>query len=205
MAIVDGDIIRVSANYELPDGTQYQNIWHFIRDGTDPFSDAAHIAAIKAKLETAYAAIQVQTTTGVVEQLSFVDRVEFNEIVDDWRVVENIGTFTPTFNPSGGNEGLPYQCSPYIYFKTQRPRTVGKKFMFPFTEAQQTDTILTGSAVTALAALATEMLAGIALGGDATLTAGVPRTGVQAWYNFLVAVVQDLLGTQRRRRPGVGA
>jgi len=205
MAIVDGDIIRVSVNFELPDGTQYQNIYHYIRDGTDPYSDAAHIAQIKTQLQNAYDEIAVQTTTGVVEQLSFVDRVEFNEIVDDWRVVENIGTFTCVFAPSGGNEGLPYQCSPYIYFKTSRPRTVGKKFLFPFTEAQQTDTILTGSAVTAITAMAAAILTPIQMGGDATLTAGVPRTGVQSWYNFLVAVVQDVLGTQRRRRPGVGA
>ena len=205
MAIVDQDKLRVSCNFELGDGTQYQNVYHWIRDGTDPISDANHIAGIKAKVETAYADIVAQVPTDVVEQLCFVDRVEYNEIVDEWRVVENIGTFTPTFTPTGGTEGLPYQCAPYIYFKTIRPRTVGKKFLFPFAEATQTDTIIAAPGVAAMVAYATELLVDIVLGGDATLAIGVPRTGVGVWYNFLVAVVQDVLGTQRRRKPGVGA
>lgn len=205
MTILDQDKVRVSANFELSDGTMYQNVYHWIRDGTDPISDANHIAGIKAKLETAYADIAGLVPAGVVAQLCFVDRIEFNEILDEWRIVENIGTFTPTFTPSVSTEGLPYQSSPYIYFKTTRPRTVGKKFLFPFIETMQAETILVSAAVTALTAYATELLVDIVLGGDATLAAGIPRTGVQSWYNFLVGVVQDILGTQRRRKPGVGA
>lgn len=205
MAIVDGDILRVSANFELGGGVQYQNIYHYIRDGDDVHSVADHIAAIKTKLESAYADIAALVPTDVTEQLSFIDRIEFNEIVDEWRVVENIGTFVPTFSPAAGTEGLPYQSSAYIVFKTQRPRTVGKKFLFPMLETVQTDTILDGDSITAITAMAAELLGAISLGGDATLTPGVPRTGVGSWFNFLVAVVQDVLGSQRRRRPGVGA
>lgn len=205
MAVVDQDKLRVTCNFELGDGTQYQNVFHWIRDGTDPVSDANHIAGIKAKVETAYADLIDQVPVDVTEQLCFVDRVAFNEIDDDWRVVENIGTFTPTFAPDGGSEGLPYQCSAYVYFKTTRPRTVGKKFLFPFVETMQTDTILSAPAITQITAFAVELLVDIVLGGDATLALGVPRTGVESWYNFLVAVINDVMGTQRRRKPGVGA
>lgn len=205
MAIVDQDKLRVTLNFELGDGTQYQNVYHVIRDGVDVYSDQQHLDAIEVKMELAYADIQAQVPSDITEQLCFVDRIEWNAGLSEWRITENIGTFTPLFEPSGGTEGLPFQCAPYIYFKTLRPRTVGKKFLFPFSEPQQTDSILAAGAVTAVTAMATELLAGIALGGDATLTFGVPRTGVNAWYNFLVAVVQDVLGTQRRRKPGVGA
>ncbi len=205
MSVVDGDILRVSANFELGNGTQYQNIYHFIRDGTDPFSDAAHITAIQAKLSLAYADIVVQVKDDVTAQLSFVDRIEFNEITDQWEVVENIGTFTINFTPTGTDHALPFQSSPYVIFKTQRPRTVGKKFLFPFIETMQAGTILEAAAVTAVTAYGAEILAAIELGGDATLTAGVVRTGVQSFFNFLVAVINDVLGSQRRRRPGVGA
>lgn len=205
MAVVDQDILRVSVNFELGDGTQYQNIYHMIRDGEDVHSVQDHLDAIEVKMELAYADIQTLVPLDVTEQLCFVDRVEFNEIVDEWRIVENVGTFTPLFEPSGDTQGLPYQCSPYIYFKTDRPRTVGKKFLFPITEFFQSDGVMTPAAVTAIVAMATELLTAIALGGDATLTLGVVRTGVQSWYNFLVAVVQDVIGTQRRRKPGVGA
>ncbi|GAH31689.1 unnamed protein product, partial [marine sediment metagenome] len=139
------------------------------------------------------------------EQLSFVDRVEFNEIEDQWRVVENIGTFTPAFTPVGAGDALPYHCAPYIYFKTQRPKSIGKKFLFPFTEESQADSILEAPAIAALVAFAADMLTPKAVGGDATLTMGIPRTGIHSWFNFLVAVVGDIIGSQRRRRPGVGA
>lgn len=205
MAVLDGDILRVSVNFELGDGTQYQNIYHFIRDGSDPYSDAIHVTAIADKMAAAYLTIKDLVTSDVTAQLSFVDRIEFNEIVDEWRVVENIGTFTTTFNPTESIDALPYQSAPFLVFKTQRPKSVGKKFLFPFSEAQQADTVLVGGAVTAMVAYGVQVLAAIELGGDATLTAGIVRTGVQTFLNFLVATVNDIIGSQKRRRPGVGA
>lgn len=203
--MLDGDIVRVTCNFELGDGTQYQNVYHYIRDGTDVISDGNHVAAIKAAMEQMYAEIAGLVLDDVTEQLSFVDRVEFNEIVDEWRVVENIGTFTPEFTPTSTDEGLPYQSSAYVVFKTGRPKTVGKKYLFPFSETAQNETVMTGGALAAVVAYAVEALEPRAVGGDVTLTPGVPRTGVQSFFNFLVAVANDLLGSQKRRRPGVGA
>lgn len=205
MSVIDGDILRVSTNFELGDGTQYQNIYHYIRDGTDPFSDEAHINVIEQRMESMYDAIDDLVTSDVTPQLSFVDRVEFNEIVDEWRVVENIGTFTMDFTPTEATDALPFQSAPFIVLKTQRPRSVGKKFLFPFGEAHQDGTVLTGGAVTAMAAFGATLISSLALGGDVTLQSGIVRTGVQTFLNFLVAVVNDVIGSQRRRRPGVGA
>lgn len=205
MTVLDGDILRVSVNFELGGGVQYQNIWHYIRDGTDPFSDQAHVDAIEGRMEAIYNTIDDLVPNDVSAQLSFVDRVEFNEIVDEWRVVENIGTFTMTFTSTDATDPLPYQSAPFVVFKTQRPRTVGKKFLFPFGEAQQEATVLVGGAVTAMVAFGVQALVSQTVGGDVTLTAGVVRTGIQTFLNFLVAVVNDVIGSQRRRRPGVGA
>lgn len=205
MAVLDGDILRISVNFELGDGTQYQNIYHMIRDGTDVVSDAAHVLAIKGRMENMYDELIGAVLNDVVSRLSFVDRIEFNEITDQWEVVENIGTFTTSFTPVNAGEGLPYQSAPYIIFKTQRPKSVGKKFLFPFAEDQQDETILTGGAVAAMVAFGVFVLASLELGGDATLTMGIVRTGIQTFLNFLVAVVNDIIGSQRRRRPGVGA
>lgn len=205
MSVVDGDILRVSCNFELGDGTEYQNIYHFIRDGEDVISDQDTLDGIETVLELAYSRIDDLVPNDVSPQLSFVDRVEFNEILDEWRVVENIGTFTMSFAGTDATDALPYQSAPYVVFKTSRPRSVGKKFLFPLGEAQQDSTVLVGGAVTAIAQYAAEILLGVDLGGDATLTAGIVRTGVQTFLNFLIAVVNDVIGSQRRRRPGVGA
>ena len=205
MTVLDGDILRVSVNFELGNGTLYQNIYHYIRDGTDPVADDVHVTRLRVAMESAYGTLAAHVKGDVVEQLSFVDRVEFNEITDQWEVVENIGTFTPAFTPVGATDEIPHQSSPYVVFKTGRPKTVGKKYLFPFLETSQAGSILTSAAVTALVAYGVQILVSLIVAGDVTLTAGVPRTGIQGWYNFLVAVVGDVLGSQRRRKPGVGA
>lgn len=205
MAVVDGDVLRVSVNFELSDGSLYQNIYTLIRDGDDPVSDEDTLTAIATWVSDAYDELVGLVLDTITEQLCFVDRIEFNEILDEWRVVENVGTFTPTWAPVGTGNALPFQTSPYVVFKTQRPKSVGKKFLFPLTEAQQDSTILVGGAVTAITAYAAAILAAINLGGDATLNAVIVRTGIQTVLPFLVAVIGNILGTQKRRRPGVGA
>lgn len=203
MAISDGDYLRVAANFELGDGTQYQNIYYYTRDGTDPYSDAAHIAAIKADLDAAYQDIEGWIRDDVTEQLSFVDKLAWDGV--KWAVTENVGTFTVAFTPGVVSQGLPWQVSPYVTFKTLRPKTVGKKFLFPFGESAQADSLLLSGTLADVVDYAAQVMATINLGGDATLTPGVVRTGVNQWLSFLVAVASDLLGTQRRRKRGVGA
>lgn len=205
MSVIDGDVLRVTCNFELGDGTQYQNIYHYVRDGTDPYSDASHVSTILTRVNVMYATLEDLTKSDVVEQLGYVDRIAYNEITDAWEVVENIGTFTPTFVPIGGAPAMPHMSSPYVIFKTARPRSVGKKFLFPFIETAQDDTILTAGAVTDIVAYGVAALVVGTLGGDATLTPCIVRTGVQTVLNLLVAVVGDVLGSQKRRRPGVGA
>lgn len=205
VTVLDGDVLRVTANFELGDGTQYQNVYHYIRDGTDPQSDASHINRIETAMEAMYGELEAFVKNDTVEQLSTVDRVEFNEIVNEWRVVENIGVFTTVFTPVGAVDALPYQSSPYVVFKTQRPKSVGKKYLFPFIETAQADTILTGAAVTALVAYGVEALGHLLVGGDVTLAPVIVRTAFNTVLPLLVAVVNDVLGSQKRRRPGVGA
>ena len=205
MSVIDQDVLRVTANFELGDGTQYQNIYHYIRDGTDAYSDAAHVTLMMGAMNAIYAELVTIVKDDVTNQLSFVDRVAFNEITDVWEVVENIGTFTGNFAPAGVQDALPYQSSPYVVFKTSRPKSVGKKFLFPLIETQQDSTILVGGAVNAIVAYGVEALLTRNLGGDATLAPVIIRTGVQTVLRLLVAVVGDVLGSQKRRRPGVGA
>ena len=205
MAVTEGDYLRVSANFELGDGTQYQNIYHYTRFGTDPYSDAAHVNAVSTIMGLAYAELAGFTTTDVTEQLSYVDKVEWSISLQRWEVVSNVGTFTITFTPTQTGDALPYQCAPFVIFKTTRPQTVGRKFLFPFDEAWQADSHLEAGAVTALAAYGALVIDSRSLGGDAILFPGVPRTGVNQWLTFQTAVVSDTIGTQRRRRPGVGA
>jgi len=203
MTIVAGDILRTTVNFSITGGTLYQNVFHHQRTGIGILSDAVHVQAIKDWAEAMYAEIEDRVKATVVEQLSFVDIVEF--VGGVWTVTENIGTFVPVFTPIGTFDTLPNQCSPFVIFKTARPKSVGRKFLFPYTEFEQVDSILTASALAATVAWASDALNNIVIQVLDDLVPGIVRTGVDSFLTFTVAVVTDLIGTQRRRRIGEGA
>lgn len=203
MTLVSGDYVRVTCNFELADGTQYQNIYTYTRDGEDVVADATVVSGLKARIEAMYATIVAQVSEDVVPKLCFVDQIDW--VTDAWEVVHNIGVFTPTFSPAATGDSIPYQCAPFLVFKTTRPKSVGKKFLFPFDELMQAEGVLTAGAVTAMVNFGVQVISTLDLGGDASMIPGIVRTGVNQWLSFQVAIVNDIIGTQRRRRPGVGA
>ena len=203
MTVVAGDILRTSVNFTLGDGSLFQNIYHHKRTGVGIIGDASHVSVIEFWVEAMYGEIDDIVSDTVNEGLCSVDKVEW--VVDTWEVVENIGTFTPTIGFSSVAEPLPNQMSAFVVFKTNRPKTVGRKFLFPFTEAEQSSGILSGGTVTKVVAYADDAVNNLTLQVGDYLVPGVVRTGVDEWWEFYVAIVTDLMGTQRRRRPGYGA
>lgn len=203
MALGVGDIVRTSVNFLLPSGDQYQNVYHHIFDGIGGVSDAAVVLDIKAWAEAMYAEIDDHVKSATLEQLSFVDQVEWTGAA--WEVVANIGTFTPAFVPTSADSVCPNQVSPFIVFKTSRPKSVGRKFLFPTLEPDQDQGILDAPTIAAIVAFADDAVNDIVVDVVNALHPGIIRVGVNDFLAFQVAIVTDLLGTQRRRRPGEGA
>lgn len=203
MTIVAGDVLRTSMNFLLPNNVQYQNVFHHKRTGVAVITDAAHITAIQGWAEVMLDEIEAHVKVGTLEQLCSVDRVAFTGVI--WEVVENIGTFIPDFTPAAVTDVCPNQVSPFIVFKTSRPKTVGRKFLFPTLEPDQDQGVIAAPAVASIVAYADDAVNDINLAALNDLVPGVPRTGLDQWFEFTLAIVTDLLGTQRRRRPGTGA
>lgn len=203
MTVGIGDIVRTAVNFVLADGTLFQNVYHHKRGGVGIVGDQDIVDALEDWAQSLYFELTGVTKNNVVEQLSSVDRIVWD--TDAWVVVENIGTFTPSFVPTKVADANANQVSPFVVFKTARPRSVGRKFLFPLTEDDQSAGILTSTATTAIAAYAYLAVNDIIILPAATLVPGIPRTGVNDWLEFYVAVVTDLVGTQRKRRPGYGA
>ncbi|MCK5292994.1 MAG: hypothetical protein KAR39_13370, partial [Thermoplasmata archaeon] len=154
MAILAGAVLRTTMNFTLGDGTQYQNVYHHQRIGPGLLlTDAQHVAALSSWAEDMYAELDDQVSLNIVEGLSTVDRVEFVE--GEWTVTEAIGTFTIAWVPTlAANAALPNQVSPFVSFKTARPKSVGRKFLFPFTEAGISSGLLEAASVAAMVAYA---------------------------------------------------
>lgn len=203
MTVVNGDVLRITVNFLLPDGTQFQNVYHMIAQFVASFGDTTITDEIEAWVEGVYAAIITMVNSGTTEQVSSVDKIAWTG--SEWEVTANVGTFVPEFVPTGAGDITPNQISPFVVFKTERPRSVGRKFLFPVMETDQNQGILVGGAITLLVAYAAEVMTDITMAPLSTLIPGIPRTAVNTFLTFLLAVVTDIVGTQRRRRPGVGA
>jgi hypothetical protein len=133
MTVALDEVVRTSVNFTLANGVQYQNVWHHRKIGATTVSDSAVVTAISSWQDSLYDGLQIRVKAGITPQLSFVDKVAF--VDGKWQVTENLGTFTNTFVGTGANDPLPNQVSAFIVYKTIRPKTVGRKFLFPFTEA----------------------------------------------------------------------
>lgn len=203
MTVTHGDVLRVSANFTLPGPVQYQNIYHYLYDGVGDATDATVISDIEDQLNLAYDELVALVRNDIVPDLSFVDEVQF--LTGKWTVTRNVGTMTLVLAGVGGGDALPYQSSPFVTLKTSRPKSVGRKFLFPLSENMQDSTVLTAPAVAAIVGYTDEVLADIVVDLINALHPGIVRTGVDDYLVFQVGVVTNLLGSQRRRRPGSGA
>lgn len=203
MAILAGDIVKTTMSFGILDGTVCQNIFHHQRIGVGVFTDAAIVTAIEEWAEAMYAELVTAIKDDVVALLCSVDRVEW--VIDEWKITENIGVFTPDFVPTLVSEALPNMDSAFVVLKTARPKTIGRKFLPPFGESQQNASYLVAAAVEDVVAWADDAVNDITLQVLDYMRPGVVRTGFDAWFPFTVGIVTNLLGTQRRRRPGVGS
>lgn len=204
MTVVSGDILRTTQSFILGDGTVCQNIFHHQRHGIGILADSVHLDVIENWVEAMYAEIAAMVKNDVAIDIMTVDFVEW--VVDRWEVTGLLGTRAPTFTPLGTADMLPNQSSAFATFKTSRPKTVGRKFLLPFEEAWQAGSFLLPGAVTDMVAWADDAVNDIDVDFPTDwLAPGVIRTGVDSWLEFTLAIITNVLGSQRRRRPGEGA
>lgn len=119
-------------------------------------------------------------------------------------MTELIGYFTPTISMVNASDELPNQCSAFVTLYTSRPKSRGRKFVIPFGEDTQDGTYLTAAALTDMTDFADELLDNVVFDVLEYFVPGIPREAVELFLDFTTAVVTNLLGSQRRRRPGVG-
>lgn len=199
MTISSGDVLRVAQLFEGPEQVDAYNVLG-LRCTAGTCTDAEVLAAISTWLNTAYGQIvnmisnQVTMSTGRVAKMAWSGT--------EWVVSNIIGT---VLNPVTFNETtdmLPHAIAAVPVFYTAKPTSRGRINIFGAGEAEQEDGLWNSTAVTLLTnfcgAIRTVLSPGSAslyyavLGDD-----GVARTTTSATVN-------DVPGSQRRRKPGVG-
>lgn len=203
MSVSNGDILHVVLEGSLHDGSIVQNRHRFKAQFAAPISDATVLTSIKGWVETlyGYVASYIPITTDLRD--GTVDVIAWSDPLGRWEVTQNVGIYSPidTFSPATAE--LPNQCSAFVIGNTSRPKSKGRMFVFPFTNVSQDGGVLVAGALTALGLLAADYILDDTIGADVLLN-GIVRETENTWLDFLSVTYSDIIGTQRRRRRGIG-
>lgn len=205
MTVQNGDILKVTFEVSTADGSVLQNVYHMEARLAAPQADATVVNAIETWIEGAYSELSTELVSTLVQGLCLVDEITWNAGTSEWEVSRNVGSFTPTIGFNNAGEALPNMTTAFAVFSTTRPKSKGRKFVPPFGENNQAASYLTGAALANMADYVTRCLAAATIGPGNTLVYGIVRAAAGEFLEALIGVVTNVLGTQRRRRPGVGA
>lgn len=199
MSIDSGDTLRLALNWTMPEQVDAYNILG-LRCISGTCTEAEFLTACASWVNTAYQTLQSVIHNQVDLAAGTISEVTWSGT--EWVVARLIGTILPTFAATNANQMLPHACSGVVVFPTATPKKRGRVNIPGLTEEAQSDSLLTAGTATALGNFAT-----------ALRTSFNPGTAVMR-YNVLgkggVAStsegfdVNGIIGSQRRRKPGVG-
>lgn len=197
MTVSLGDIVRITPRFEMYE-EDVQNVYHVKVNAGGDVDDSVFDAGAVAWLETVY-----NNLNGDISDE--MDRLDI--------VIQNITEGTParflqwtTYpTPTDTNTPLPLQCTGLISFPSDTVKSIGRKFIAGWTEADNDDPgIPTSGALSALADVAADIVLGWAAGGQ-TLIPGNWNDNTSHFAFWMFATVAGFWATQRRRRAGVGS
>lgn len=205
MAVNDGEVVKGVAELVLDDGTITQNVFYFQADFTSeslPNQDV--LDAVESYIEDIYTAVLAHIDPAVTWNPAPCDVVTWDETEEIWEVTKNLGNASPSVTFTGTTDPAPNQIAPVLVANTNRPKTRGRKFIIGFDEGSMAGSELTSSAMTGLGNALNHYLADETIAAGDDLIVGVPSTVDGVFRPFTDGVANDIVGTQRRRKPGIG-
>lgn len=197
MTVNVGDICRITARFEMFE-EDVQNVYHTKVVSGIAVPDATFDAAAVVWLELVYN----ELNDDISDEM---DRLDI--------VIQNLTEGTPARflqwtthpTPTDTNTPLPLQCTGLISFPSDTVKSIGRKFIGGWTEADNTDPGIPISGVlSALADVAAQIIAGFAPAGQ-VVKPGNWNDNTGQFATWLFATVAQFWATQRRRRAGVGS
>jgi len=198
------EIAEVRSEWVYDDGTIAQNIFNYVLQGTAPVSDAVVMTALAQKLDALYTELDDAISDTLVIQPYMFNIVAWSAALNRWYTKRNMGMSTASWTPANVNDPFPNQVAAVITAATSIPTIKGRKFFGGFSETTADGGNLNTATMTALAAAAVDYTDQISVGTGETLKPVVCSTREQGPVTIFAAEVNSILGTMRRRKPGVG-
>lgn len=205
MAVANGEVVKAVAEFTLGDGTIVQNVFHFIAEVAAPVAKSLVLSAVQSYIEDIYTGLTTYISEDTDTELATVHVVEWDPGEGEWVTERLLGNTLPDITFLGSTDAYPNQVSGVIIGNTERPKSRGRKFLIPFTESAGAGSSIISAVLALLATSLSHYLADETIQDTDVLSPGIARSGVNEFLAFTDGVVNSILGTQRRRKPGVGA
>ena len=201
-----GEIVRVSTRFKHPDFGDHVNVWHWRNDGASPVTQVDFIAACKAKMSAAWTFVASSFHVNLDPYDIRFDVAEFSGGKEIATKALGTDTWTLSAPPMQATDMLPSMDAALINFRSAQPGSFGRKYLGALVEGTNVNGTLQSAIMTQLGQFATEMLTALAAGGMSFNIGAISRKAGFAgtWIQFTAAVINSVIGTQRRRRRGVG-
>ena len=204
MTISNGDVLKVFLELVLSDGTIAQNVFHLRAAFADDQTDAVVSGAVEGYLEDIYNEMSTYLSDDFTINPSWLNKVAWNITQSKWLTTYLVDIFTPSFTHGNTDDPFPNQIAPVMVGNTYNPNSRGRKFVMGFVETAALAGSLVAAAVTDLVGAVSYYISPVAIDGSNSLVPGVPDEDSATFWTFRDGAANTIVGTQRRRKPGVG-
>jgi len=196
MTVNSGDVVRVTAVMDHSLEGAVMNVYHAKMLGAGS-TDIGFMEKMRDLMDIGYGYID----NFMPDTLDFVEIRGFNVTQS-----QPMPTFAFNVLTSGGvdvADPLPSVLSCLVVGRTGVNRAIYRKFLGPFTEANQEDAEWTSAILTAVAQMHNYIKTAVTVSGE-LVQVGLYSPTLATWYPIIESVVDSVIAYQRRRRKGRG-
>jgi hypothetical protein len=204
MTIQVGECIETVVEMVLSDGTVANNIFHHVLQGENEQTDADCRTAIAASLNALYDILAPYISDAIVVNPAYLNLISWSSELQKWYTARDLGVAAMTWEGEGIQDSFPNQVAAVLTAATYLPKHNGRKFFPMFVETSAVAGDLISGALTALTAAGALYIEPLPLGGADKLTPCVASGDGGQTLTFASVVANSILGSCRRRKPGVG-
>lgn len=200
MAILAGDVLRCTIQYNLAGTAAHQNVWYYEAGAGVNDTEANVMSALTTQFDVAYALLEPELATDVTDdEVVFAKR---NPVDGKWNKIGTGNTTKP--NGTGAAGQLPNGVAAVIRWLTDGVGEQGRKFIGGLDNGAIVDNIVQAAAITVLTNFGNSMDNAIGVSGGLM----VPGWWSEASTVFrpfnTTEIINTIAGYQRRRKPGIG-
>lgn len=205
MTVGVNDVVRIVAEWDVPDGTIAQMVWHYIGLSGTPATEFQVVTAAENNLDFAWDQIKGNIDDTVLG--STIEAFVWDFVLHQWDGIGQVAMVG--IDGEAINEMLPHGAAGLVKIFTAAQRRQARKYVMGFVETAQADGTLLPAAIVDLGLFAADLDDQL-FPGSLIMNFGVfntePTSDLFETFSAAVGSVQaeGIFAYQRRRRPGTG-